>query len=76
MGIVADEPIDESLEESMDSKVLCLLRDNPSITYNDIDISNALSVSRSTVKRAISALSESGRIIRVGGKRFGHWEIK
>ena len=67
-------PMDEPLKEPMENKVLRMIQDNSYVTYDEMSV--ALSVSRSTVKRAISALSESGRIARVGGKRFGHWEVR
>ena len=32
-------------------------------------------VSKRTVERVFSKLSREGRIARIGGKRFGHWEV-
>ena len=33
-------------------------------------------ISDSTIKREIAQLKELGFIERIGGKTFGHWEIK
>jgi hypothetical protein len=33
-------------------------------------------VTRRIVQKYINALKEAGRIERVGGKRYGHWEFK
>ena len=49
------------------------IRDNPKETYDDLV--RELSVSRSTIKRAMGNLVADGHIVRVGGKRHGHWEI-
>lgn len=35
-----------------------------------------LNVTSRTVEREVRKLRESGRIERVGGRRFGRWEIK
>ena len=72
-----DEPLDGPIEEPKEvlllDKIICLLRENPRATYDDLKLE--LGVSRSTVKRAIGNLVADGHIVRVGGKRYGHWEI-
>jgi len=35
-----------------------------------------LNVTSRTVEREVRKLRESGRIERVGGRRFGRWEIR
>ena len=39
------------------------------------EIAEALNVSIQSVKRYMKIMADNGRIIRVGGKRFGHWEV-
>lgn len=68
-----NEPLDEPKEDFLTAKIIRLLRDNPKATYDDLIIE--LSVSRSTIKRAMGNLVTDGHIVRVGGKRYGHWEI-
>lgn len=68
-----DEPLGEPKEELLDEKIIRILKDNSKATYDDLVLE--LGISRSTVKRAISNLNANRRIMRVGGKRYGHWEI-
>lgn len=72
-GEPMDEPMDEPMETSLDERMLLRLHENPRLTYEAL--SAALGVSRSTVRRSIGRLVEGERIKRVGGLRYGHWEV-
>ncbi|MDE7331170.1 MAG: winged helix-turn-helix domain-containing protein [Lachnospiraceae bacterium] len=65
--------MDEPKEDLLTGKIIRLLRDNPHATYDDLV--TELGVSRSTIKRAMGNLVADGHIVRVGGKRYGHWKI-
>lgn len=54
-------------------KVLSLLRENPSYTYNEL--AEKLHVSRKTVSVRIAKLRNKGIIFRVGSDTEGHWQI-
>ena len=73
-----DEPLDGPIEEPkktvLTEKIIQLLRENPKATYDDLML--GLGVSRSTIKRTMGNLAIHGHIVRVGGKRYGHWEIR
>lgn len=69
-----DGPIKGPKEILLADKIIQLLRDNPKSTYDDL--MSETSVSRSTIKRAMGNLVADGHIVRVGGKRYGHWEIQ
>ena len=68
-----NEPLKEPIEEPLEEKIISILSKAPDSTY--YSLAGELGISRSTVKRSIKILIESGRIERVGGKRYGHWEI-
>ena len=68
------EPLDGPKEDLLNEKIIRLLRDNPHATYDDLV--TELNVSRSTIKRAMSNLVNGGYIVRVGGKRYGHWRMR
>lgn len=68
-----NEPLNATLENLLLNKVIEATRNNPQITYDELVLS--LGVSRSTIKRAILKLSETKRIERIGGKRFGRWKV-
>ena len=65
----ASKPHDEALEK----RVLAILKENPQI--KQADLVSALDSSRTMIQRIMKALSDSGRIERKGGKRYGYWEI-
>ncbi len=68
-----NEALDEALNEALEKKLKIILKDNPNITQEDIV--KALEVSRATIQRMMKTLKEQGKIERIGGKRYGHWEI-
>ncbi len=73
---VQTEPLNEPLDNKLpliNQKILEQISNNPRITYNELAI--FLNVSRSSVKRAMNKLTNTGLIERVGGKRYGHWRI-
>lgn len=70
---VQNDPLEDPMERPMEEKILLLMRNMPSCTYDSL--AEMLQISRSTVKRTLKVLAEKGKIERVGGKRYGHWEI-
>ena len=50
-----------------------VILDNPSISQNEM--ADILNVPLRTIQRTIGAMKERGQIVRVGGNRYGHWEI-
>ena len=53
--------------------IIEMLRDNPDITLQEL--ANTIGKSLRTVKMAIKALQESGKIERIGGKKNGSWKV-
>lgn len=54
-------------------KILDLLKQNNSLTYDDL--MGLLNVSRKTIMRNISDLKEQNKIKRIGSDKTGYWEI-
>ena len=52
-------------------KIILLIKENPKITLEELAIT--IGISKKTVQRVIGA---SDKIVRIGGARNGHWEIK
>jgi ATP-dependent DNA helicase RecG len=65
--------LDVGLAVGLESRVLNEVTANPRIKMSEIAVK--YHVSKRTVERMFGKLSQDGRIVRVGGKRFGHWEI-
>lgn len=65
--------IEEPKENLLADRIIHLLRENPKATYDDL--MTVMGVSRSTIKRVMGNLTAGGHIMRVRGRRYGHWEI-
>ena len=63
----------DTLGDTLESAILALLQNDPSMPQTEI--AERTGKSLPTVKRAMKRLSDSGVVRRVGGKRFGKWEI-
>lgn len=68
-----NDALDDALDEALASKILKEITNNPNVKQEDLI--KTLGISRASVQRSMKNLQLNGRIVRVGGKRFGHWEI-
>ncbi len=66
-------PISPVINETREARLLSLLKDNP--TMKTEELAKALGVSLRTIKSIISVLERDGKLSRVGGKKYGHWEV-
>ena len=63
-----------TLDDTLALKIIEIVRRNPEITLDQLSLEAG--IARRTLTRHMSMLKEAGRIERIGGKRFGYWEIK
>ena len=61
------------LDGGLAEKILEIMMESPTITQSEL--AEKLTISLRTLQRAIKELKSAGMIVRVGGNRFGHWEI-
>ena len=64
---------DGTLDDTMAHKIIDVIRSKPDITLDQLSAESG--IARRTLVRYMNALKEAGRIERIGGKRYGHWEI-
>lgn len=69
-GMAGEEDIPAGDHEA---GIMKLLKDNPCMTT--AQMAEALSVSRSTITRAMKKLKMEGRIVRIGAAKNGKWEV-
>ncbi len=62
-----------ALDDAMVFRIVEILKEQPYISQEALG--ESLGVTRRVVQKYVNALKEVGRIERVGGKRYGHWEI-
>lgn len=65
---------DDVLEDVLENQILKLLLGNSKLNQRQLAQKTGRSVA--SVQRTMKKLSERGKIERIGGKRFGHWEVK
>lgn len=69
-----NDVLNDVLGDVLENQILKLLAEDNRIKQKQIAAETGKSIA--SVQRAMKKLSEQGRIIRVGGKRLGYWEIK
>ena len=51
-----------------------LMKEKPSVTQSEI--AKHLELSRTKVQSVVRELLKSGKVERIGGKRYGKWNVK
>ena len=65
--------LDVGLDVGLEHNVIGEIQAQSQVRMSEIAV--RYHVSKRTVERVFSKLSREGRIARIGGKRFGHWEV-
>ena len=65
-------PYDPEITERQ-ALIISMIQDNPNI--GRIEMSTKLGVNEKTIRRDLEDLKEKGIVVRVGGRKEGHWEI-
>ena len=68
-----DWTVDKTVDGSTNERILHLLATNPRATQEEL--ARVLGLSVRGIEYAIGTLKKAKRIRKVGGKRFGHWEV-
>ena len=63
-----------ALDDAMVLRIIEKLKEQPDISQNALG--ESLGVTRRVEQKYTNPLNEAGRIECVGGKRYGHWEIR
>ena len=63
-----------ALGKALENQVIELMKEKPSITQ--LEIAKHLELSRTKVQSVIRELLKSGKVERIGGKRYGKWNVK
>ena len=63
-----------ALESAMVLRIIEILKEEPDISQEVL--ADRLGSTRRIIQKHINVLKEEGRIERIGGKRYGHWEVR
>ncbi len=69
-----DQPkVPKDQNDTLADAIIMLIKGDPQITQSKL--ADAVKVSVPSIKRTMKILSDSGRIVRKGGKRYGYWKV-
>jgi ATP-dependent DNA helicase RecG len=77
--LISDPMLPESgtmngtIDGTMALRIVSAIEKDPSVTMDQL--SEKLGIARRSLVRYMNILQDNKRIRRVGGKRFGHWEV-
>lgn len=66
-------PVSNSASVPLADKILQVMENVPSCRYEPLV--KLFSVSLSTLKRTVNKLKRLGKLVRIGGKKLGYWEV-
>lgn len=72
-AVMTNAKVPKDQGDTLEIRLVGLLKENGFITQTEL--SEKLGISVPTVKRKMGILANTGRIARVGGKRYGHWTV-
>lgn len=62
------------LNGGLDNEIMKILEKEPNITQKELSVRSNISLR--TIQRILKKLREEGMIERIGGKKYGHWELR
>jgi len=65
--------MDDSIENVRLQAILANLRRNPFLTR--VELTKIIQAAEKTIQRDLETLKAAGKIVRIGGNRYGRWEI-
>ena len=69
-----NDVLDDVLKDVLENQIIQLLIKNNRLSQKQIAAKTGKSIA--SVQRAMKRLLEQEKIVREGGKRFGHWKLK
>ena len=59
--------------EKTTEKILCIIKNNPSVTYREL--AEALAMTEDGIYWSVKQLQEQGLLHRIGGRKEGYWQV-
>ena len=63
----------EKITEKTTEKILCIIKNNPSVTYREL--AEALAMSEDGIYWSVKQLRKQGLLNRIGGRKEGYWQV-
>lgn len=68
------EKVSEKMSEKTTEKILCIIKNNPRVTYREL--AEALTMSEDGIYWSIKQLRKQGLLHRIGGRKEGYWQVQ
>ena len=68
------EKITEKTTEKTTKKILCIIKNNPRVTYREL--AEALAMTEDGIYWSVKQLRKQGILHRIGGRKEGYWQIQ
>jgi len=69
-----NDTLDDTLDDTLENKIIELLNSDSHMTQQLL--AEKTKVSLISIKRIMKKMSDSGKIVRKGGKRYGYWVVR
>ena len=67
------EKITEKTTEKTTEKILCIIKNNPRVTYREL--AEALAMTEDGIYWSVKQLRKQGLLHRIGGRKEGYWQV-
>ena len=67
------EKILEKTSEKTTEKILCIIKNNPRVTYREL--AEALAMTEDGIYWSVKQLRKQGLLHRIGGRKEGYWQV-
>ena len=67
------EKMSEKSTEKTTEKILCIIKNNPRVTYREL--AEALAMTEDGIYWSVKQLRKQGLLRRIGGRKEGFWQV-
>ena len=68
------EKMSEKSTEKTTEKILCIIKNNPRVTYREL--AEALAMTEDGIYWSVKQLRKQGLLHRIGGRKEGYWQVQ
>ena len=68
------EKTSEKTTEKTTEKILCIIENNPSVTYREL--AEALAMTEDGIYWSVKQFRKQGLLHRIGGRKEGYWQVQ
>ena len=67
-----EKPTEKTTEKTTE-KILCIIKNNPRVTYREL--AEALAMTEDGIYWSVKQLRKQGLLHRIGGRKEGYWQV-